>query len=224
MASTTTASDVLTRDGAVALVVENTSETGQTSHYSLLVHGDIQASSILSTDDPAPTVTVLDDDTVLVAGSVTGGTAGFVLDGQVVAAEVDGADPTLTVGDRVVDPGRWPTVTAYTGHGPEVEPVTDPFPNGGELGATPEDPLYPEEYVLELSASGLDAADAYCFDVDGTVLDHSDDVRVSELGDRVYGSLQPDSSARIEVRGTITRIDTADGIEFAVRARDDTAA
>jgi len=82
--------DVLTRDDEVGLVVENTDDAGESSHYSMLVHGEIQASSILSTGDPAATVTVLDDDTTLVAGSLGGGTAGFVLDGQVVAAEFDG--------------------------------------------------------------------------------------------------------------------------------------
>lgn len=216
--------DVLTRDDEVALVVESTSGAGQSSHYSMLVRGEIQASSVLSTGDPAASVTVLEDDTTLVSGSLAGGTAGFVVDGEVVAAEFDGGEPTLTVDGLVVDPDRWPTVTAYPGHGPGQDPVEDPFPNSGELGATPEDPLNPEEYVLELDASGLDAADAYCFDVDGAVLDHSDGVMVSKSGERVFGSLQPDASARIEVRGAITRIDTADGIEFAIREGDGQAA
>lgn len=218
--ATDTVADALTREGEVTLHIEDSRGEGE-SRYSLLVQGEIQSSSILSSDEPDETVTLLENDTKLVSGSVSGGTAGFVLNGLILAAEFDDPEPGVKVGGAFVDPERWPTVKEYTGHGSDQEMVEDPFPNSGELGATPGDPLNPEEYVLELDARELDEVDAYCFDVDGEIIGHSDGVTVSDAGERVYGCLRPGSSARIEVRGLITRIDTADGIDFTVSARDE---
>lgn len=217
---TDAAAETLTREGGVTLCIEGDGLGSRASSYSFLVQGDVQASSILSSTDPAETVTLLENDTKLVSGSLSGGTAGFVLTGQIVAAEFEDPGTSVKVGGSFVDPEGWPTVTGYTGHGPGQEPVEDPFPNSGELGASPNDPLNPEEYVLELDARGLEETDAYCFDVDGEIIGHSDGVTVSDSAERVYGCLQPGASARIEVRGVITRIDTADGIDFSVRARD----
>lgn len=219
--ATDTVADVLTKGGEVTLHIEGDSRGGRESNYSLLIQGDIQSSSILSSGDPNETVTLLENNTKLVSGSVSGETAGFVLNGQIVAAEFDDPVPKIRVGGAFVDPERWSTVKEYTGHGSRQEPVEDPFPNSGELGATPGDPLNPKEYVLELDASELDEADAYCFDVDGEIVGHSDSVTVSDSEERVYGCLRPGASARIEIRGLIKRIDTADGIAFTVRARDD---
>lgn len=216
-----TVDDALTREGEVTLHIDGTSRRGEESCYSFLIHGEIQPSSILSSSDPNETITLLENNTKLVSGSVSGGTAGFVLNGHVVAAEFDTPEPSVRVGGAFVDPGEWPTVKEYTGHGPGQDPVEDPFPDSGELGASLNDPLNPKEYVLELDARELDETDAYCFDVDGEIIGHTDGVTVSDSEERVYGCLRPGSSARIEVRGLITRIDTADGIDFTVRARDD---
>ena len=210
----------LTREGEVTVHIEADCPEGRTSNYSLLIRGEIQSSSILSSGELDETVTLLENDTKLVSGSVSGGTAGFVLDGQILAAEFDDPEPKIRVSGAFADPTRWPTVKEYTGHGSHQEPVEDPFPDSGELGSTPNDPLNPKEYVLELDAAGLERADAYCLDIDGEIIDHSEGVIVSDSEERVYGCLRPDASARIEVRGLITRIDTANGIEFAVRARN----
>lgn len=211
--------DALTREGGASFLVESDGHARAEVDYSFLVRGDIQASSILSTGATAETVTLLEDDTKLVSGSLSGGRDGFVLDGTIVAAEFDDDAPRVTIGGVAVDPSQWPTVTEYMGHGPRQDPVEDPFPNVGELGGSTGDPLHPEEYVIELDADGLDEADAYCFDVDGEVVEHSDAVSVSESGERVFGRLQPGADARIDVRGVLTRIDTAEGIEFTIRAR-----
>lgn len=219
--TTDTVTDVLTRDGEVTLHVEGGSRGGEESRYSFLVQGEIQASSILSSTDPDETVVLLENNTKLVSGSVSGGSVGFVLSGHVLAAEFDDPEPKIKVGGAFVDPEQWPTVKEYTGHGPGQEPVDDPFPNSGVLGASPNDPLNPEEYILELDARELENADAYCFDVDGEIIGYSEGVTISDSEERVYGCLRPGSSARIEVRGVITRIDTADGIDFTVRARGD---
>lgn len=219
--ATNTVDDALTQEGEVTLRINGASRGGEESSYSLLVRGEIQPSSILSNSDPDETITLLEDNTKLVSGSVSGGTAGFVLNGHVVAAEFDDPEPSLKVGGAFVDPEQWPTVKEYMGHGPGQESVEDPFPNSGELGASLDDPLNPKEYVLELDARELEKVDAYCFDINGEIVDHSDGVTVSDSEERVYGCLRPGSSARIEVRGLITRIDTADGIDFTVRARDD---
>lgn len=212
--------DALTRERGVTLQIEGDERQGGESGYSILLQGEVQASSILSSNDPGETVTVLENDTKLLSGSVQGETAGFVLDGRIVAAEFDDPEPTVKVDGTIIAPGRWPTVKEYTGYGPGQEPVEDPFPNSGELGAPSGDPLNPEEYTIELDADGLDEAKAYCFDIDGKIVSHPDSATVSEKEDRVYGYLCPGWSAKIEVRGVIARIDTADGIDFSVRTRD----
>lgn len=208
-----------TRIEQVPLQIEGDSGTGRKRSYSILLRGEVEASSILSTAEPGASVMVLEGDVKLLSGSVHAGTAGFVLTGDVVAAEFDEPAPTVKVDGRVVDPGRWPTVSEYLGHGPDQEPVADPFPDGGELGATPDDPLDPSEYTIELDAGGLEETAVYCFDIDGHVVDATDRVRTSDHGDRVYGHLEPDGSASIDVSGFITRIDTAPGIDFSITER-----
>jgi hypothetical protein len=212
--------DALAGNGDVTVRITEDNARGRKCGYSLLIQGEIQASSILSSSDPGESVTLLEDDTKLVSGSVRRETAGFVLDGTIVAAEFDEPEPTVEVGGAIVDPRRWPTVKEYTGYGPGQEPVEDPFPNSGQLGKPPGDPLDPKEYVVTLEADGEDGADAYCIDLEGAVGSHPDDATVSDCGDRVFGSLGPDETAEIEVRGLITRIDTAEGITHSVRARE----
>jgi len=218
--TTDTATEALTEEGIVTLEIGGDDKDRWASGYSFLIRGEIQAGSILSRDTPNPTITLLENDTKLVSGSISGDKAGFLLDGYVVAAEFDVPEPAVKVDGSFVDPERWPTVKEYLGHGPGQEPVEDPFPESGELGASPTDPLNPEEYIFELDAHELDEAEAYCFDIEGEIIGHSDGVSVSDKEDRVYGCLRPDGSARIEVRGVITRIDTANGIDFSIRPRN----
>lgn len=213
-----TAVDTLTRIGEVSLQIEGDG-SGRKRSYSILVKGEVRASSILSSKDPKESVTLLENDTKLLSGDVYGENAGFVVSGDILAAEFDDPEPTVKLDGEIIDPGRWPTVKEYIGYGPKQESVEDPFPRSGELGAPPGDPLDPEKYLVELDAHESDDTGAYCFDVDGQVIDHSDGATISDKGDRVYGYLHPGCSATIEVRGVITRIDTADGIDFAVRAR-----
>ena len=214
-----TTSHTLSRVEEVTLQIAGDSNDGRECCYSILIRGEIRASSVLSSKDPEESVTLLENDTKLLTGSVYGGEAGFLVTGEVLAAEFDEPEPTVKVDGAVVDTARWPTVKEYIGFGPEHEPVEDPFPDSGELGASPGDPLDPEEYVVELDADGIDETEAYCFDIDGEVLDQPAGTTVSERGDRVYGCLHPDSTAKIAVRGVITRIETADGIGFSVSAR-----
>lgn len=216
-ASSVTGTDVRSQNKSITLQITGDTENGETSGYSLLVQGEVEASSILSSTEPEETITLLENDTKLLSGSISSGTVGFILDGTIVAAEFDDPKPTVKADGAVVDPGQWPTVTEYLGHGPGQAPVEDPFPNSGELGATRGDPLNPERYRIELDARG-EEPEAYCFDIDGEVIDHADGVTVSKEGERVYGCLCPGHSAEIDIRGVITRIDTADGIEFSVTA------
>lgn len=218
--ATDATADPLTREGEVILQIDGDNTGGRERGYSFLVHGEVQASSILSRNDPDRTITLLENNTKLVSGSVSRSKAGFVLDGRILAAEFDVPEPAIRVDGTLIDPERWPTVKEYIGHGPGEEPVEDPFPNSGELGASPGDPLSPEEYIIDLDAREADETEAYCFDVDGEIIGHSNGVTVSDEGDRVYGCLCPGGSAQIEIRGVVTRIDTADGIDFSVRARD----
>lgn len=214
-----TAADTLTRVEEFTLEVAGEKGEGRKSSYSILVQGEVRASSILSSKDPEESVTMLENDAKLLCGSVYGDTAGFVVSGEILAAEFDDPEPTVKVDGAFVDTGRWPTVKEYIGYGPEQESVEDPFPNSGELGASPGDPLNPEEYLVELDAGELDETEAYCFDIDGEVVDQPDGMTVSEKGDRVYGCLHPGCTATITVRGVITRIETADGIGFSVSAQ-----
>lgn len=216
-----TAVDSLTGTGESTLQIAGNSTDGRESSYSILLQGEVRSSSILSSKDPEESVTLLENNTKILSGSVFGGEAGFVLEGDVLAAEFDEPEPSLKLDGSVVDTGRWPTVKEYLGYGPGQESVKDPFPDSGELGATPRDPLHPEEYVVELDGGALAEAEAYCFDVDGTVLSEPAGTTVSDRGDRVFGCLHPDATARITVRGVITRIETADAIDFTVRARED---
>lgn len=215
-----TSVEALIEDGKVRLELEASNGAGTHCGYSFLVQGEVQPSSILSSTDSDETVTLMENDTKLVSGSLACGTVGFVVDGEVLAAEFDEPAPTLKLGGAYVDPAQWPTVKEYTGFGPGQEPVEDPFPDSGELGGARDDPLDPEEYVIELDAGEIADPEAYCFDVDGTVLDCAGGPTVSEKGDRVYGCLRPGNSARITIRGLVTRIDTADGIEFTVSGRE----
>lgn len=212
----TTTPDAFVERAEVALQIEGAAGRGREVGYSILLQGDVEPSSILSTTDPGETVTLLEDNTKLLSGSVRGDTVGFVLDGEVVAAEFDDPEPTVRLGGSVVDSDRWPTVKEYTGFGSHQEPVEDPFPENNDLGKPRGDPLDPREYVVELDASG--DVGAYCFDVDGEVLDVPEGATVSEDGERVFGYLRPNSAAEIGVSGVITRIDTADPIGFTVRA------
>lgn len=209
--------ETLGGDREVALQIEG-SQLGGVGGYSIIVRGEIQASSVLSTEVPDETVTLLEDETKLLSGSVGGGTVGFLLDGEVLAAEFDEPAPVVRLDGEAVDPGRWPTARAYLGGETGEDPVEDPFPDSGEMGKPRGDPLDPQEVVVVLEADG--EAGAYCFDVDGEVLDHPEGASVSGKGDRVYGYLQPERSARIPIRGTVTRVDTAEGIGFSVRSAD----
>lgn len=214
------AADTPDQKGEVAFQIEGDGPGGRPTGYSVLVSGEVQSSSILSSEPLRETVTLLEDDTKLLSGTVRGGTVGFVLDGDIIAAEFDDPAPSVRLDGTVVDPERWPTVKAYLGDGARQEPVADPFPNSGELGKPCGDPLDPLEAVVVLEADDPDDAGAYCFDLDGDVLAHPDSASVSADGDRVFGYLYPGWSAEIEIRGAVTRIDTADGIDFSVRARD----
>lgn len=214
-----TAADTLRRVEEATLQIAGESSDGQKCGYSILVRGEVRASSFHSSRDPEESVTLLENDTKLVTGSVYGDEAGFVVTGEVIAVEFDDPEPTVKLDGAIVDPGRWPTVKEYIGYGPDQEPVEDPFPESGELGASPGDPLDPEEYLVELDGEELDETEAYCFDVDGDVVDTPDGTTVSDRGDRVYGYLHPGSSVTIGVRGVVTRIETPDGIDFSVRVR-----
>lgn len=218
--STETAGDALTRVEEVSLQIEGDKGKGRKCSYSILLRGEVQASSTLSSKAPEESITLFENNTKLLSGSIYGDVVGFVVRGDVLAAEFDDPEPTVKVDSEIIDPGRWPTVKEYIGYGPEQEPVKDPFPNSRELGATPGDPLDPEEYVIELDAHESDETEAYCFDIDGRILNHPDGVTISDKGDRVYGYLHPGCSTKIEVRGVITRIDTADGMDFSIRACD----
>jgi len=215
-ATTDTARAVAGRGNTPLQVTADGAERRPTG-YSILVRGDVESSSILSSASPESAVTLFDDDVRLLSGSVAGETAGFVVEGTIIAAEFDDPEPTVKLGDAVVDTDRWPTVEEYTGHGPNQDPVEDPFPNSGELGAPSGDPLAPDEYVVELDASDAEGPAAYCFDVDGAVFDGEDATTVSANGDRAYGCLAPDETTRIELRGVVTRIDTEDGLSFSIR-------
>lgn len=214
-----TTADSLTRVEEATLEIAGDSKEGRKSSYSILVQGEVRASSLLSSKDPEASVTMLENDAKLLCGSVYGDEVGFVVSGEILAAEFDDPEPTVKLDGAIVDTGRWPTVKEYIGFGPGQDPVEDPFPDGGELGASPGDPLNPEEYLVELDARELDETEAFCFDVDGEVLDQPDGTTVSDRGDRVYGCLHPGCTATIGVRGVITRIETADGIGFSVCAR-----
>ena len=217
--STETAVDSLTRIEEVPLEIEGRKGDGRESSYAVLLQGEVQSSSLLSSKDPEESVMLLENNTKLLTGSVYGERVGFLVKGDVLAAEFDDPEPTVKLDGQVVDSGRWPTVKEYLGHGPEQESVEDPFPNSGELGASPGDPLNPEEYVIELDAHESAETQACCFDIDGHVIEHPDSMTVTEKEDRVYGYLHPGDSAQIEVQGVITRIETPDGIDFSVRAR-----
>lgn len=212
--------DALTQNDEIGLQLEGDSQTGKTCGYSLLIQGEVQSSSILSSTDPAETITLLEDNKKLLSGSLSGETDGFILDGTILAAEFDEPAPAVKINGSYIDVQQWPTVKEYTGHGAKQEPVEDPFPNSGELGGSPNDPLDPTEYLIELDANGLDKPAAFCFDIDGAVITRSEEMTVPDSEDRVYGCLSAGESAEVAVRGVITRIDTADGIEFTVRARD----
>lgn len=214
-----TAADTLTRLEEVTLQIVGESSDGRKCGYSILVRGEVRASSLHSSKDPEESVTLLENDTKLLTGSVYGDEAGFLVTGEVLAAEFDDPEPTIKLDGAIADTAQWPTVKEYLGYGPEQEPVEDPFPESGELGASPDDPLNPEEYLVELDGEELDETEAYCFDVDGEVVDTPDGTNVSDRGDRVYGCLHPGSSATITVRGVVTRIETADAIGFSVGAR-----
>lgn len=213
--------DALVQEGEVRLEIEPSERADTHCGYSILVRGAVQPSSILSNGDPDATVSLLEDDTKLVTGGLAGGTVGFVVDGAIVAAEFDDPTPSVKVGGAYVDPAGWPTVKEYTGFGPGQDPVADPFPDSAELGAARDDPLDPDEYVVEIEAAETTDPAAYCFDVEGEVLDRAGGATVSGTGDRVYGCLRPGESARVTIGGLVTRIDTADGLEFTVRDRDE---
>jgi len=213
--------DVLAQERQVSLQIDGSQGEVGARGYSILIRGEVQPSSILSTRNSDKTLTLLENNATLLFGSVTGNTAGFVFDGEIVAAEFDSPAPTVKLDGSVVDPDRWPTVKEYVGHGPDRESVEDPFPDSGKLGASPGDPLDPDEHRIELEAGALDTPEAYCLDIDGDVLSRSDSVTVSDRGDRVYGCLRSNSSAHVSIRGMITRIDTADGVDFSVSAREE---
>jgi len=213
--------DALVRDGERRLELQANAGAGTRSGYSILVRGVVESSSVLSSTDPEETVTMLENETKLLTGELTGGTAGFLVDGEILAAEFDDPAPSVKLGGGYVDPARWPSVKEYTGFGPGQDPVEDPFPEGSELGGAADDPLDPDEFVVELEAVGTSDPEAYCFDVDGEVLEVDGGPTVSEAGDRVYGCLRPGDAARVTIRGFVTRVDTADGIDFAVGGRGD---
>lgn len=211
--------EALVQEGAVRLELEPGEGAGTPCGYSLLVRGTVESSSILSSVDPDETVTLLENDTKLVSGSLAGGTVGFVLEGEVVAAEFDDPAPAVKVGGAYVDPAQWPTVTEYTGFGGGQDLVEDPFPEGAELGSARDDPLDPDEYVVEVESVETTTPEAYCFDVDGEVLESAGGATVSGTGDRVFGCLRPGESARVTIRGLVTRIDSADGLDVSVGDR-----
>ncbi len=212
--------DALATDGEVAFQIEGDERRGRTSGYSILVQGSVQASSVLSSTAPGESVVVLEDDTKLLSGTVRAGTAGFVVDGEVLAAEFDDPAPTIRLDGEVVDPDRWPTVKGYLGSGARQDPVEDPFPNSGELGKPRGDPLDPLESVVVLEARETEDAGAYCLDLDGEVLEYPDSASISASGDRIFGYLYPGWSVRIAIRGAVTRVDTADGIRFSAHAAE----
>lgn len=218
-ASMETGGDALPRVEEVPLQIAGDRGEGRKCSYSILLQGEVQTNSKLSSKEPEESITLLENNTKLLSGSVYGERVGFVVMGEVLAAEFDEPEPTVKLAGEVIDPGRWPSVKEYMGHGPQEESVTDPFPNSGEWGASPRDPLDPEEHVIELDAGDSEAPEAYCFDVDGQILNRPDGMTISEKGDRVYGYVHPGTSAQINVRGVIMRIETADGIDFSVRAR-----
>lgn len=210
----------LVQEGEFRLELEASEDADAHSGYSIVVRGAIQSSSILSSTEPDETVTLLENDTKLVSGRLAGGTVGFVVDGTVVAAEFDEPAPAVKVGGAYVDPAQWPTVREYAGAGPGQDPVEDPFPGSAELGGARDDPLDPDEYVVEVEAGETAGPAAYCFDLDGEVLDRAGGATVSGRGDRVYGCLRPGESAEVTIRGLVTHVDTEDGLEFTVSDHD----
>ena len=196
----------------VELEIEGDTSEGRKSGFSFLLAGTVVASSILSTAEPTRSVTELEGDAMLLAGSVRGETAGFVLRGSVVAAEFDEPEPTVRLDGTVVDTDQWPSVRETVGHGTASPTLSAPFSGDESASAT----LAPVTSVVTLEATDLNERAAFGVDVAGAVVDHSATTRVSADGDRVYGYLDPGASATVEVAGSVTRIDAGDGIEYAV--------
>lgn len=211
--------DSIEQQEVVTIQLVGSAQSGATAGYSLLFEGDIETVSALSEDEPEAAVVPLDGERKLLSGNIADGTDGFVLVGSVLAAEFDDPEPTVKLDGTVVESGQWPTLDTYIGSGPGQEPVEDPFPDSGMLGAPLGDPLRPSEFVLELTAPGGDETGSYRFDVDGEILSGPDGSAVSETGDSVSGELLPGESAAIELRGMVTGIETHSAIEFTTRAR-----
>lgn len=100
------------------------------------------------------------------------------------------------------------------------EPVADPFPNRGMLGKPHGDPLDPAEYVVTFEAEDDVAERPYRLDVDGEIRSHPDDATVADEAERVSGELSRGESARVVVRGMLTWIETADGVDLSIRVQD----
>ncbi|MHB9286310.1 hypothetical protein ACKVMT_04630 [Halobacteriales archaeon Cl-PHB] len=205
----------LSKTREVKLQIEGDRQLGRKSGFSILLRGDVTASSILSSNDPSRSVMELENDTKLLAGNVRGGTAGFVLEGAIVAAEFDEPAPTVKLDGTVVDPAQWPTVKEVTGHGNEADQLSSPFTAPDEAALTPAEPT---ESVVTLDATDLTDAVAYGVDVQGDVVDHPDTATVPESGDRIYGYLFSGNSVTIEVAGAVTRVDVPDGVEVTVQS------
>ncbi len=212
--SSETTSSLLSNTGETKLQISGDKQLGRKSGYSILLRGDVTASSILSSSDPNRSVTELENDTKLLAGSVRGGTAGFVLHGTILAAEFDDPVPTVKLDGSVVDPDQWPTVREVTGYGSEGSELSDPFTPFDNVTKQSTEPT---SSVVTLDATDLTEPAAYCLDVDGEVLERPESATVADAGDRVFGYLNPGASESIEVAGDVTRVDAGDGVEFSIR-------
>lgn len=121
------------------------------------------------------------------------------------------------------------------------EPVPEPFPERGMLGKPLGDPLDPKEFVVEIEADDAQASSAaddpsgaasFVLEIEGDVTAASDAAEVAAVGadeeatgegdpdERVAGELTSGASATVELRGSVSWIETDGGVDVSVRERD----
>lgn len=188
------------------------------SDYSLLVKGDITRQSGM-TKKANISITELGKSKQLVSGFASASPDTFVLAGEITAVEFEDPKPTIEINGTALDSSRWPDVSEYINGYSVQEPVADPFLTNGVLGSSPTDPLNPDEYRIELCGDSLSEPKIYSFSFDGSVLNYTDGVTVSEEDQNITGTLQPNHTATIVLRGLITEINPHDRIDFEITPR-----